>query len=115
MDLPAHAYLVVNSQVFPLDQKVISVGRGLENDLVINDPSVSRVHARLEAVKGKFIVSDQKSTNGISVNGKTVHKRALKSGDSLAFADVITLYVEYSTGLLKKSMDHTQYPLKGDE
>ena len=58
---------------------------------------------------------DQKSTNGISVNGKSVRKQALKSGDSVAFADVITLYVEYSTGLLNKSLDHTKFPLKGDE
>jgi hypothetical protein len=49
----------------------ISVGKSPENDLVLDgDPSVSRVHARLERVGPAWCITDLGSTNGTTVNGE---------------------------------------------
>jgi hypothetical protein len=114
-DIPSNAYLIINARVFPLDRKQIMVGRSLDNQLVINDPSVSRNHARLVADGGKFIVIDMESTNGTSVNGHPVEQKELRSGDTVSFADVPTMYIEYSKEQLDRARDRTSYPLTSGE
>ena len=106
--VPPNAFLIVNSQVFPLDQEVINIGRSLENHLVIDDPSVSRAHAQLIAIKNHFMVFDQNSTGGTFVNGKRISRTVLNSGDILSLAAVSMLYVEDSPGLLSKSWEQTR-------
>jgi pSer/pThr/pTyr-binding forkhead associated (FHA) protein len=111
--VPPNAFLIVNSQVFPLDQEVINIGRSLENHLVIDDPSVSRAHAQLIAIKNHFMVFDQNSTGGTFVNGKRISRTVLNSGDIVSLAAVSMLYVEDSPGLLSKSWEQTR-PLGQD-
>ncbi len=106
--VPPNAFLIVNSQVFPLDQEVINIGRSLENHLVIDDPSVSRAHAQLIAIKNHFMVFDQNSTGGTFVNGKRISRTVLNSGDIVSLAAVSMLYVEDSPGLLSKSWEQTR-------
>ena len=110
---PPNAFLIVNSPVFPLDQEVINIGRSLENHLVIDDPSVSRAHAQLIAIKNHFMVFDQNSTGGTFVNGKRISRTVLNSGDIVSLAAVSMLYVEDSPGLLSKSWEQTR-PLGQD-
>jgi pSer/pThr/pTyr-binding forkhead associated (FHA) protein len=112
--VPPNAFLIVNSQVFPLDQEVINIGRSLENHLVIDDPSVSRAHAQLIAIKNHFMVFDQNSTGGTFVNGKRISRTVLNSGDIVSLAAVSMLYVEDSPGLLSKSWEQTR-PLGQEE
>lgn len=113
--VPPNAFLIVNSQVFPLDQEVINIGRSLENHLVIDDPSVSRAHAQLIAIKGRFMLFDQNSTGGTYVNGNRTSRSVLNSGDILSLAAVSMLYVEDSPGLLSKSWDQTRPLMQGQE
>ena len=49
-----------------------SVGRTKENDLSIEDPSVSKIHASLTANGGQLVVGDTGSTNGTFVNGERI-------------------------------------------
>lgn len=74
------------------------VGRDQECEVVLNDTSVSRRHARL-AVKGpSVIVEDLGSKNGTHVNGKRITKpTAIESGDEITFGSVKTS-IEYSRG-----------------
>lgn len=88
------AFLIVIRQVFPLDQEMISVGRGLDNTLVIDDPSVSRSHVQITATPEGFRVQDLGSTGGTYVNGRQVDQRHLHSGDILSLAGVSILFVE---------------------
>jgi adenylate cyclase len=48
------------------ERPVVTIGRDLSNDIVFNDPKVSRLHARIELRKDKFVLVDQ-STNGTYV------------------------------------------------
>ncbi len=66
-----------------------SVGRTKENDIAIDDPSISKAHASLLLNKqGKLIVADTGSTNGTFVRGERIaYGKALEisTGDSLLF------------------------------
>ena len=48
------AYLIINSQIFPLNKTVSTIGRKLDNDLVIQDSLVSRVHAEIRFEKNRY-------------------------------------------------------------
>lgn len=65
-----------------------TIGRTDGNDLVVNHPSVSRRHARLEPREGAWWIVDLASTNGIKVNGEAVNERSLRAGDVLSIGSV---------------------------
>jgi pSer/pThr/pTyr-binding forkhead associated (FHA) protein len=48
---------------------VCRIGRGTENDVVVDDPAVSRLHARVEKEAGHYRIVDLGSTNGTAVDG----------------------------------------------
>lgn len=53
--------------------KVVTIGRNPENDVVFNDPSVSRHHCQITQYdNGSFTLSDFGSTNGTYVNGHRI-------------------------------------------
>src|SRR6266850_713077 len=55
-----------------VDTRRFSIGRTPENDLVIEDPSLSRRHALIENFDGRYNLSDCGSSNGTLVNGRPV-------------------------------------------
>jgi len=64
------------------------VGRGIEADIRLEDPTVSRLHGVLYCVGGALIVEDARSAHGIYVNGDRIQQAVLKDGDVIAFGDV---------------------------
>lgn len=72
------------TQVFPMEERVIRVGRDLSNTIVIQDPEVSRFHLRLLLADDGYIIEDVGSTNGTLVNGlRITEPRHLKDGDTI--------------------------------
>lgn len=69
--------------IFPITQTVVKLGRNAENQVVLNDPSISRFHAEIRAMNGDFYVHDIGSKNGILVNGERVAERKLSHGDQI--------------------------------
>jgi pSer/pThr/pTyr-binding forkhead associated (FHA) protein len=67
----------------PLQKQTISIGRTPTNDIKIDNPAVSQIHAKIYFKNGQFIVEDQKSLNGTFVNGKNISKYVLKNGDQI--------------------------------
>jgi adenylate cyclase len=65
---PGRLILGHGGRAFALDEarSTLSIGRDPENDLVFEDPQVSRRHARVKLRHGKFVLSDE-STNGTVV------------------------------------------------
>lgn len=61
-----------------------SVGRSISCDIVLTDKSVSRQHAIVYCLKGKFFVEDVGSTNGTLMNGKAITSRVeINPGDEI--------------------------------
>jgi eukaryotic-like serine/threonine-protein kinase len=69
-------------------QDTTTVGRATGNDLVVTGRTVSRYHAHLNFVEGRWYVEDLRSANGTKVNGKRIQERTfLKDGDLINFGD----------------------------
>ena len=105
------AYLIVNSEVFPLNKELTNIGRKLDNHIVIQDPRVSRNHAQIRIVDDQYILLDLNSTGGTTVNGSKINKSVLYSGDSISLAGVNLKFVQDTPRMISKSMDRTG-PLK---
>jgi hypothetical protein len=87
--LPLNAFLIVDGiKVFPLLETVINIGRRLDNKLVIDDPRISRNHAQLRAIKGRYVIFDLNSTGGTFVNGQRTSQSVLYPGDVISLAGV---------------------------
>jgi hypothetical protein len=91
--LPENAFLIVEGvKVFPLTLPVVNIGRRLDNQLVVDDPRVSRNHAQLRAIKGRFVVFDLNSTGGTFVNGQRASQTVLYPGDVISLAGVALIF-----------------------
>jgi adenylate cyclase len=59
-----------------LSKPLTALGRGSANDVILPDPSVSRLHAVLKAENDKLTIADRGSTNGVYLNGKRISSEA---------------------------------------
>jgi hypothetical protein len=92
-NIPENAFLIVEGvKVHPLIESVVNIGRRLENQLVIDDPRVSRNHAQLRAIKGRFVLFDLNSTGGTFVNGQRTSQTVLYPGDVISLAGVALIF-----------------------
>ncbi|HYH06536.1 MAG TPA: adenylate/guanylate cyclase domain-containing protein [Thermoanaerobaculia bacterium] len=66
----------------------LSIGRTEGNDLVLNHPSVSRKHARVETRNDAWWIVDLKSTNGVKVNGSLITESEIIAGDKILIGSV---------------------------
>lgn len=80
-----------SGRVFDLPQLAeITVGRGVGNDLVLDDPSMSRKHSKLRRLgNGRIEAEDLQSANGTYVNGRKITSAQLGPGDTLRFGEVM--------------------------
>ena len=91
--MPENAFLIIDGRkVFPLTTPVVNIGRRLENQLTIDDPRVSRNHAQLRAIKGRYVVFDLNSTGGTFVNGQRTSQSVLYPGDVISLAGVALIF-----------------------
>jgi predicted component of type VI protein secretion system len=78
--------------VFKPGGKRLNVGRASDNELSLNDASVSKIHAALLMTgEGTLLVADTGSTNGTFINGRRIaygESRAIEDGDVIGFGDV---------------------------
>lgn len=91
--VPENSFLIVEGvKIYPLTQPVVNIGRRLDNQLIIDDPRVSRNHAQLRAIKGRFVVFDLNSTGGTFVNGQRTSQSVLYPGDVVSLAGVALIF-----------------------
>ncbi len=91
--LPTKAFLIVaGSKIFPLDIELVNIGRMLDNELVIDDPRVSRRHAQMRAANGTYYIFDLESSGGTFVNGARITQTTLIPGDVISLGGVALVY-----------------------
>ncbi|TAK14907.1 MAG: FHA domain-containing protein [Anaerolineae bacterium] len=105
--MPSSAFLIVNSQVFPLEREIVNIGRKLDNHVVIQDSRISRNHAQLRVMNGQFVLLDLNSTGGTFVNDQRITKSVLYSGDTISLAGVLIKFVQDAPRMMTKAMDRT--------
>ncbi len=78
--------------------QTLRIGRSPACDIVLDDASVSRRHAVVVHRGGKAVILDDRSLNGVFVNGERVGEAALSDGDSLAIGHVSARFHEVTGG-----------------
>ena len=81
---PAPPSLKYEGRTFAVLHSPTKVGRLPDNDIVFNDPRVSRHHAQRLEQNGRWVVRDTGSTNGTAVNGKVIREAPLRPGDAIS-------------------------------
>jgi len=78
-----------------LDGERIVLGRNADCQVVLALPAVSREHAIIRKIQGKFYIEDNKSRNGTFVNDKEVQTRTqLKHKDHIKICDTVLTFLE---------------------
>lgn len=80
-----------SSQSFVVDGRPLTIGRGPDNGLVLEDSRASRHHARIYGRQGALLLADLGSTNGSWVNDRRIQEIALGEGDQIRLGDTILL------------------------
>ncbi|HEX6709267.1 MAG TPA: DUF3662 and FHA domain-containing protein [Rubrobacter sp.] len=70
-----------------------TVGRSQENHIVVNDPNVSRKHARISRADNGFVVEDLGSTNGTLLDGAPIDRERIEGGDELTFGQTTARFI----------------------
>ncbi len=92
-DQPKTAFLIIGgTKVYTVEQMVVNIGRRLDNQVVIDDPRVSRYHAQIRYVRGKFVIFDLNSTGGTYVNGQRTSQSVLYPGDVISLAGLPIIF-----------------------
>jgi pSer/pThr/pTyr-binding forkhead associated (FHA) protein len=87
----------------------ITIGRGVDNDLVLPDGNVSTRHAKISYRDGKFVMVDNHSTNGVYVNGVMATKPVVVVGPNTIH---IAIYAISISPVLPAPTEHSKrrYP-----
>src|SRR5512143_2780703 len=93
--IPEDAFVIVDGvKVIPLTTPLVRIGRRLENNLALGDPRVSRSHAELRAINGRYVLFDLNSTGGTYVNGVKITQSVVYPGDVIAMTGGMIVYVQ---------------------
>ena len=68
------------------------IGRGVENEIQVPDPGISRVHAEIVRSRKAFTIHDRDSKNGVLVNGVAVREKLLLRGDEIQVGNTVLLF-----------------------
>lgn len=72
-----------------LENRRMTIGRGLNVDLVIQDRLASRLHCCIEFKDGAWHVQDMNSRNGVYVNEQRIQSSPLKPGDRIRIGETV--------------------------
>src|SRR4051812_2995732 len=76
---------------FNLPYGQVYVGRGDNNDIILQSHNVSKRHCVLEVHTGEVILRDQDSANGTFVNGVLAREKKLKLGDRISVGEFVLM------------------------
>ena len=92
-------------------QDTLRLGRHSENDIVLNDLTMSRFHARMEKREDNYVLVDLNAQNGILLNGNRVEgEHTLRHGDSVCMGHFEIVYQQ--PDVLKTN---AEFPKKKDD
>jgi len=88
-------YLIIHGhREVRLTQPIITLGRGLENDIILDHHGISRNHAQIRLRKHQWMLFDLNSSSGTFVNGDRITEAALRTGDVISLAASKLIFCE---------------------
>ncbi len=95
---PLYILSLLNNEVMSSSWKLMaknySIGRASDNNIILDDITVSRKHALLSVDTNEIKILDNNSTNGIYINNEIKNDYLLKSGDKIQIGKYILLLTE---------------------
>jgi FHA domain/von Willebrand factor type A domain len=95
-----YAYLIANDESgtrYPITRTICRIGRSKDNELNLDDTSISRRHAEIHRNSdGSFEIVDMNSMNGVYINNEKVGKAELHEGDVLEIGDYFLHFTQLS-------------------
>ena len=104
----------------PISSRNIGIGRKHDNDIQLNDLTLSGRHAQISSVPDYVFIEDLGSTNGTLVNGNHVKKVALEHGDIIQVGHHQLTFMNEAensyepTMFVKAEFDETQFIYSDD-
>ncbi len=94
-----YAYLLEDNndkKRHPITRTIWRIGRGKDNELMLDDSSISRRHAEIHRnVHGSFDIIDMNSMNGVYINGEKIGKAMLQEGDEIEIGDILLKFSQF--------------------
>lgn len=107
------AYLITQDEKgrrYPVTSATWRIGRSRDNELTINDSSISRRHAEIQRDShGNFHILDRDSTNGVFVNNRKINRHKLAEGDIIEIGD---LYLRFTQNPLDYQLGESTMALR---
>jgi len=104
-----YGYLIRQDETadcYPIDRTPWRIGRGKDNELLLEDNSISRKHAELRRNQdGSFEIIDLKSMNGIYVNHEKIFRHTLRENDLLEIGDI---FLRFTNGIADHALEETK-------
>ncbi|MEO5378055.1 MAG: FHA domain-containing protein [Magnetococcus sp. DMHC-6] len=86
-----------------LTRVATAIGRTSENEIILDNPAVSRSHAAIVRKGDKYLLEDLDSRNGTFVNGQRIQRHELQDGDSILVGKHTLLYVDHQNSSSENS------------
>ena len=91
-------YLIIEGKkALPLENQVVNLGRRPENTIVFDDPRISRDHAQIREINGRYKIFDLNSKGGTFLNDHPISQSFLKSGDVISLAGSPMIFIQDET------------------
>jgi len=93
-----------------LTRPELTIGRALDNDLILNDAAVSLHHARIAKIQDLFYIEDLGSTNSTFVNEQRTDEQPLTPGDQIRIGEQVLIFeqtADDTADLLGEPLDET--------
>lgn len=110
---PDARLLLDGGQAVAISQPVLNIGRARDNQIILDDPTISRRHAQIRLRFGRYTLFDLGSSAGTAVNGEKIRESVLRSGDIVTIGSRTLIYVEDTPPERLPKLDDTG-PLQPD-
>lgn len=105
-DRRLNAFLIVNGlSTYFILEPVVNIGRSQANQLQIDEPQISAIHAQLRQVDGKYVIFDLDSRGGTFVNGVAVSSHGLNPGDVIQLAGIPLVFGQDAEPLAEQTQE----------
>lgn len=91
---PDARLLLDGGHAVSISEPVLNLGRARNNQIILDDPAISRRHAQIRLRFGSYTLFDLGSASGTMINGEKIREAVLHSGDIITIGGKTLIYVE---------------------